>query len=185
MTEIIKVPSIGAPAWEGEITDNKLEQVIGGLLIPNQAFAKALAMELRRTRAENARLKAPISDEEAYSTVHGEGDRRWIFLTDMYALIGARAAGKGLAPSLDKLLKHAIAERDAEWEKAIQEEGDRISWQGFGAETSFAKAVRARLDRLPEPTLQEKVEKILKNHERRVTSHVALAAEIVAALEGK
>jgi hypothetical protein len=30
-------------------------------------------------------------------------------------------------------------------EKEIQDEGDRISWQGFGAETTFAKAVRARL----------------------------------------
>jgi hypothetical protein len=31
------------------------------------------------------------------------------------------------------------------WEKAIQDEGDKISWQGFGAETTFAKAVRSRL----------------------------------------
>ncbi len=30
-------------------------------------------------------------------------------------------------------------------EKEIQDEGDRISWRGFGAETTFAKAVRARL----------------------------------------
>ena len=38
---------------------------------------------------------------------------------------------------------------------AIQAEGDRISWQGFGAETTFAKAVCARFspappDRAPE-----------------------------------
>ena len=43
----------------------------------------------------------------------------------------------------------------AEIEAAIQAEGDRISWQGFGAETTFAKAVCARFspappDRAPE-----------------------------------
>jgi hypothetical protein len=43
------------------------------------------------------------------------------------------------------------AARDKQWEMAIQDEGDRISWQGFGAETTFAKAVRARLTPTPEP----------------------------------
>ena len=57
--------------------------------------------------------------------------------------------------------KALIAERDAEWEKAIQDEGDRIGWQGFGAETTFAKAVRARL--FP-PAVE-------KTAEERVTVH--------------
>jgi bacteriocin-like protein len=43
----IEVPSAGEPEWQGEITEDKLAQVIGGLLIPNQAFSKAMARKLR------------------------------------------------------------------------------------------------------------------------------------------
>jgi hypothetical protein len=43
----IEVPSAGEPEWQGEITDGQLTQVIGGLLVPNQAFAKAMARKLR------------------------------------------------------------------------------------------------------------------------------------------
>ena len=56
MTDPIAVPSAGEPAWEGVITDTKLEQVIGGLLVPNQAFSKALAIALRDARKQFAEL---------------------------------------------------------------------------------------------------------------------------------
>lgn len=49
--EAIKVPSAGEPEWQGEITDAQLDEVLGGLLIPNQAFAKALAREVKQARA--------------------------------------------------------------------------------------------------------------------------------------
>jgi len=52
MIEPIKVPAIGEPEWKGEITDGKLEQVISGLLIPNQALAKAMARQLFELRRE-------------------------------------------------------------------------------------------------------------------------------------
>jgi bacteriocin-like protein len=47
VNEPIEVPSAGQPEWQGEITEDKLAQVIGGLLIPNQAFSKAMARKLR------------------------------------------------------------------------------------------------------------------------------------------
>ena len=46
MNEPIAVPSAGEPEWRGEITEGKLTLVISGLLIPNQAFAKAMARKL-------------------------------------------------------------------------------------------------------------------------------------------
>lgn len=52
--EVVNVPSAGQPAWKGEITDRVIEMVIGGLLTPNQALSKALAMEVRELRAEKA-----------------------------------------------------------------------------------------------------------------------------------
>ena len=50
--EIIHVPTLGEPAWQGDLTDWKIEQIISGLLVPNQSLAKALALEIRRLRAQ-------------------------------------------------------------------------------------------------------------------------------------
>lgn len=50
MPEVIHVPTLGEPPWEGELTDWVVEQVIAGLLIPSQALAKALAIEVKRLR---------------------------------------------------------------------------------------------------------------------------------------
>jgi hypothetical protein len=50
MPEVVKVPSAGQPAYEGEITTQQLDEIIGGLLIPNQAVAKALAKEVQVLR---------------------------------------------------------------------------------------------------------------------------------------
>lgn len=47
------------------------------------------------------------------------------------------------------LLAHPPAEWLDEVEDAINREGERTSWQGFGAETSFSVAVRARLTPKP------------------------------------
>ena len=57
MSDPIVVPSAGELAWEGAITDAKLAQVIGGLLVPNQAFSKALAIALRDARKQLAELR--------------------------------------------------------------------------------------------------------------------------------
>jgi hypothetical protein len=54
MADSIKVPAIGEPEWQGKITEGKLTQVIGGLLIPNQAFAKAMARKLREYMRKDA-----------------------------------------------------------------------------------------------------------------------------------
>jgi hypothetical protein len=68
MTDPIEVPAAGEPEWQGEITEGKLTQVIGGLLIPNQAFAKAMARKLRECmRSENA----PVGGNENF---HFEND---------------------------------------------------------------------------------------------------------------
>ncbi len=52
-----------------------------------------LTQENAALKAENERLKAPLSPDESYSTVrtnpYGE---KWIYLTDLYLLIAARAA---------------------------------------------------------------------------------------------
>jgi len=45
--EPIQVPSAGEPEWTGEITEGRLDDVISGLLVPNQGFAKAMARKLR------------------------------------------------------------------------------------------------------------------------------------------
>jgi hypothetical protein len=54
VSEPIQVPSAGEPEWQGEITDSQLTQVIGGLLIPNQAFSKAMARKLREYMRKEA-----------------------------------------------------------------------------------------------------------------------------------
>jgi hypothetical protein len=54
MNEPIQAPPAGQPEWQGEITDGQLTQVIGGLLIPNQAFSKAMARKLREYMRKEA-----------------------------------------------------------------------------------------------------------------------------------
>jgi hypothetical protein len=44
--EPIEVPAAGEPEWKGEVTEDKLTLILGGLLIPNQAFGKAMARKL-------------------------------------------------------------------------------------------------------------------------------------------
>jgi hypothetical protein len=52
---IVNVPAVGEPEWQGEITDGKLDLVICGLLIPNQAFSKALARALKNAKKAGAK----------------------------------------------------------------------------------------------------------------------------------
>lgn len=49
-----KLPAIGQPEYEGEITDGTLTQIIGGLLVPNQGMAKAIARKLREYMRKEA-----------------------------------------------------------------------------------------------------------------------------------
>jgi hypothetical protein len=70
-----------------------------------------------------------------------------------------------------------------EVEKAINDEGERISWQGFGAETTFAKAVRARI--LPESKPDAAVDAVTGMIERfdDIADPAQMAREIVAAVD--
>jgi hypothetical protein len=50
--EVISVNSAGDPIWKGEITDYQVDMVLGGLLIPNQSFSKAMALEIKTLREQ-------------------------------------------------------------------------------------------------------------------------------------
>lgn len=51
----VDITSIAPPKWDGDLTDDKLQKIISGLLIPNQAMSIRLAYELREMRATNAK----------------------------------------------------------------------------------------------------------------------------------
>jgi hypothetical protein len=93
VNEPIKVPSAGEPEWQGEITEDKLTQVIGGLLIPNQAFSKAMAREITALRTQVERLSAPVTDAEwvEYCVSNDDG-MTWASVRrdDISALLAAR-----------------------------------------------------------------------------------------------
>lgn len=46
------VPTAGEPEWTSAITDAQLDMVLGGLLVPSQGLAKAMARELLTARKE-------------------------------------------------------------------------------------------------------------------------------------
>lgn len=50
---VIHVPAVGEPAADpSAVTDAKIDLVISGLMIPNQEFSKAMAIELKTLRSE-------------------------------------------------------------------------------------------------------------------------------------
>lgn len=63
MTEernVVHVHTIGDPMLDRDLTDLQLEQIIGGLLIPNQASAKRISRELLALRESNRWI--PVSE---------------------------------------------------------------------------------------------------------------------------
>ncbi len=65
MPNVVKIPreqTAGQPAYDGEISPFMLEQIIGGLLIPNQSAAKALAREVKKLRSELQKVKAVLAE---------------------------------------------------------------------------------------------------------------------------
>ena len=62
-------------------------------------------------------------------------------------------ARRGMVPAGETFSKEQIEKIG----KAINDEGEKISWQGFGAETTFAVAVLARLTTPAKPTAEERV----------------------------
>ena len=65
---------------------------------------------------------------------------------------------------------------------AIQAEGDRISWQGFGAETTFAKAVCARFSPAPPDRVVEAVKNLFQMRSDQRQFMGRTPEEIVAAV---
>jgi hypothetical protein len=61
MSNIVEIPASaqpGEPMWAGELRPAKVESVVSGLLIPNQAFSKRLASELLQAWARVRELEA-------------------------------------------------------------------------------------------------------------------------------
>lgn len=67
MVEVIKVPQIGEPERTEPIPDYKLDEITGGTLIPNQAYVKALARQVKVLRKQLG-----ISVEPKGETAHEE-----------------------------------------------------------------------------------------------------------------
>ena len=64
---VIQAPSAGEPEWQGDVLP-KLDTILGGLLIPNQAMSKALARKIKELNSlmETAYL-ALVSDIEGFT----------------------------------------------------------------------------------------------------------------------
>jgi hypothetical protein len=115
-------------------------------------MAEGAAHERRETTpfpAETPVTPAPVQDDElieiaerAYNSENGS--------SPSFHYCSLRAAIAAVRPQIEAAAREGYWKQE-DVEKAIQDEGDRISWQGFGAETTFAKAVRARLTPTPEP----------------------------------
>lgn len=51
-TTVVNVPVLGSPALEGSVSDAVLHLICRGLTVPNQATAKAMAVEVRKWRGD-------------------------------------------------------------------------------------------------------------------------------------
>jgi hypothetical protein len=61
MSNVVEIPASaqpGEPMWKRELRPEKVESVVSGLLIPNQAFSKRLASELMQAWARIRELEA-------------------------------------------------------------------------------------------------------------------------------
>lgn len=94
---VIAAPPAGEPMWDGVVTDDKIDEILRGLLIPSQALSKALASECRASRATIKDLRNPPEDE-----AHLRGMLAYAYSRLRYASHAGEAAARSAGIAFSK-----------------------------------------------------------------------------------
>ena len=141
------------------------------------AYKAWTGVALSRDYSHRAVIEA-ITEHVQYPSEPAQAGRCNCLLSDQSCNVHDRRAVPATPQCVPSEPRYTLDEIAA----AIQAEGDRISWQGFGAETTFAKAVCARFSPAPPDRAVEAVKNLFQMRSDQRQFMGRTPEEIVAAV---